>query len=826
MSSPPNSSSSSSNNLSSDSSARARKVSQSEKIKALAQKFEGTEPTQGQSSKNRRTSLPPQSHPSSRAPPRDQPSRRVTGPVPTSNTAQKVDSREERVRGGDGEGEQSKLIMSPLSQMDWTPRSNKAPEDPKSSRNGGSRSDTSKGTSKLEEGKGKSVEKASSSSTSSSSRPTSIPPPPPSSSSSNNISKPTSILSREERKNQTEMELKNSSSSAKDHQRPTLQLLTTTPIQPAVTAKPLLVQKHARGQNSPSSPNQDQDSASNEKVKVMEKSREKININEPTAANVVPPSVRIVNAKPSPALGNLPLEVPLPQTSSRNGIGKSEGEKEAGSIKLPPPTSSDSGNGKKKSDDADRNGKKGNQGSRPHEHRDAPKSESSKSIHHPHRPQLPSPSSPSMPIPIPDEPRSSIPSSRDSQRSSQPPSRSVPPSKSVEEDHHPLSPTSPSDSPQTNDPFSDGNQENGTRRSNQSGRKSTDPFRDPASGGTERRGRDSKDQDHESEDDDDDDEEKEKQPFFSNPVNGPASSLPSFNSGSPSEIPSNVGSSISTRLPLDSKPVAAASVFKSSAPPLHLPALERYLSDPFKFSEPYFSDPAILCTEEERALFGYDAQDGPRNLSPRKKKSSWFGNGSKVEIAGGQFEAPKLAMNFKPKSNGKNQSQVEDQDQDEEEDDEEEKGLMSQEKNQDGEKDQINSPVMDEKEHQSLNVLAKSDHSSSNSPNRPSAVTQESGLSVPTIGDVTVSAGIPSSLSTASNPLSRMECFPPLMLLKETSLVELKSNAVGPRAPPGGILGSIPPIGSILGTIIDTIIGAEGESIEAIRTRSSLMDRH
>lgn len=820
MSSPPNSSSSSSNNLNSDPSARARKVSQSEKIKALAQKFEGADPSQGQSSKNRRTSLPPQSDPSSRAPLNNQPSRRVTGPVPTSGTAQKVDSREERVRGGDGEGEQSKLIMSPLSQMDWTPRSNKAPEDPKSSRNGGSRFDTSKGTSKLEEAKGKSVEKASSSSTtpqrvqSSSSRPTSIPPLSSSSSSSNNISKPTSILSREERKNQTEMELKNSSSSAKDHQRPTLQLLTTTPIPPAVTAKPLLVQKHARGQNSPSSPNQDQASTSNEKAKVMEKSREKININEPTAANVVPPSVRIVNAKPSPALGNLPLEVPLPQTSSRNGLGKSEEGKKAGSVKLPPPTSSDSGNGKKKSDD---DGRKGNQGSRFHEHRDAPKSEPSKSIHHPHRPQLPSPSSPSMGLPTPDEPRFSIPSSkpRDSQRSSQPPSRSVPPSKSVEEDHHPLSPTSPSDSPQTNDPFSDGNQENGTRRSNESGRKSTDPFRDPASGGTERRGRDSKDQDHESDDDADDDEEKEKQPFFSNPVNGPASSLPSFNSGSPSEIPSNAGSSISTRLPLDSKPVAAASVFKSSAPPLHLPALERYLSDPFKFSEPYFSDPAILCTEEERALFGYDTQDGPRNLSPRKKKSSWFGNGSKVEIAGGQFEAPKSAMNFKPKSNGKNQNQIEDQDQDEEEDDEEEKGLMSQEKNQDEEKKGNSSPVMNEKERQSLNVLAKNDPSLSNSPNRPSAVTQESGLSIPTIGDVTVSAGIPSSLSTASNPLSRMECFPPLMLLKETSLVELKSNAVGPRAPPGGILGSIPPIGSILGTIIDTIIGAEGECIRS-----------
>jgi len=355
---------------------------------------------------------------------------------------------------------------------------------------------------------------------------------------------------------------------------------------------------------------------------------------------------------------------------------------------------------------------------------------------------------------------------------------------------------------------------NGTRRSNQSGRKSSDPFRDPRRRGSGPPGKDSKD--HESEDED---EEGEKEPFFSNPVNGPASSLPSFNPHTPSTSHLSGGSRISKTLPQDSKPVAAASVFKSSAAPLYLPALDRYLSDGIKFSEPYFSDPKVLCTDEERALFGYDdTTDGPRNLQSRKKKSSWFGKG-KVEIAGGQFEAPRSAMNFKSKS--PKESKDEDDAREQEDEEGEQKGLLGQENGD--EKYRVASPTLAGEERafdpNFFDALAKNSPDSATRPemdSRPSAVTQDSGLSVPqTVGDVTISTGIPSSLSTASNPLSRQECFPPLMLLKETSLVELKSNAVGPRAPPGGILGKIPPLGSILGTVIDWIIGAEGSSFAA-----------
>ncbi|PWN43949.1 hypothetical protein IE81DRAFT_287997 [Ceraceosorus guamensis] len=100
----------------------------------------------------------------------------------------------------------------------------------------------------------------------------------------------------------------------------------------------------------------------------------------------------------------------------------------------------------------------------------------------------------------------------------------------------------------------------------------------------------------------------------------------------------------------------------------------------------------------------------------------------------------------------------------------------------------------------------------------PSPADGDADLSLtPSTGIVsdTVSLGISSSLSSASKPQTRLEMFPPLMLLKESSLDELKSNAVGPRKPPGGFLAKLPPMGSMISTVVDFIIGMEGSAFAA-----------
>lgn len=57
------------------------------------------------------------------------------------------------------------------------------------------------------------------------------------------------------------------------------------------------------------------------------------------------------------------------------------------------------------------------------------------------------------------------------------------------------------------------------------------------------------------------------------------------------------------------------------------------------------------------------------------------------------------------------------------------------------------------------------------------------------------------------------QIIPPLMLLTApTSLDELKSNAIGPRAPPGGLLGSLPTMQWFLSFVLNYIIGAAGSS--------------
>ena len=218
------------------------------------------------------------------------------------------------------------------------------------------------------------------------------------------------------------------------------------------------------------------------------------------------------------------------------------------------------------------------------------------------------------------------------------------------------------------------------------------------------------------------------------------------------------------------EPIPAATVFAADAKPLHLPMLEEYLSNKTLFDEPFFSDARVLCTETERALYGYDTDDGGdqdgAGDQKKKKKRSKRGKGRYLEAAGGQFAIPKAALRAGAKPRARTN-----------EEEQEEKVLLS---------DQMR-----------------------DEPQRPNMTRNStSDTSVPT-----VSLGIPSNLSTATTPLTRQEMFPPMMLLKDTGLRELKSNAVGPRAPPGGLFAY--PLGSLLGTIIDFTIGMEGSSFAA-----------
>lgn len=66
--------------------------------------------------------------------------------------------------------------------------------------------------------------------------------------------------------------------------------------------------------------------------------------------------------------------------------------------------------------------------------------------------------------------------------------------------------------------------------------------------------------------------------------------------------------------------------------------------------------------------------------------------------------------------------------------------------------------------------------------------------------------------------------LPPLQLLNTTStLNELKSNAVGPRSPASGWLASIPSADTIIGSVLDTLIGVEGSSFAASLFRFGLL---
>ncbi|KAE8230167.1 hypothetical protein CF326_g4839 [Tilletia indica] len=230
-----------------------------------------------------------------------------------------------------------------------------------------------------------------------------------------------------------------------------------------------------------------------------------------------------------------------------------------------------------------------------------------------------------------------------------------------------------------------------------------------------------------------------------------------------------------------SQPVPASLVFSRLAPALNLPALDRYLSRPDIFSSPNFSDPRIRATREEQALFGWDSSSSSKKRERQKKSKKW-------EIAGGQICAS--STSYQPSKDADDRS--------------------------DSFELQVSSsrisktsslPSYDSSRYSALDVKDDDATLTDQRPLLPTTTSFSSGQ--------TESTGVPSQLSSASHPITRQDMFPPLMLLKEHSLDELKSNAVGPRAPPGGFFAVIPPVQSLLGTVTDLLIGVEGSSFAA-----------
>ncbi|KAK0549905.1 hypothetical protein OC845_002888 [Tilletia horrida] len=238
------------------------------------------------------------------------------------------------------------------------------------------------------------------------------------------------------------------------------------------------------------------------------------------------------------------------------------------------------------------------------------------------------------------------------------------------------------------------------------------------------------------------------------------------------------------------KAFPAALVFSRQAPPLSLPALDKHLSRREYAASPRFTDPRRHATQEERLLFGWSDSTSTKGASSKK----WGSSPGVWEIAGGQIctrsESGEVVCT--PKSDG-------------------ELGEESFE---------MSKASTEMKRVTSASTLVGSAPSKSflRDADEGDVSDERPGLpSLPSFDSSgrTESTGVPSQLSSASHPMTRTEMFPPLMLLKEQSLDELKSNAVGPRAPPGGFLANFPTFQSLLGTITDLIIGVEGSSFAA-----------
>lgn len=247
------------------------------------------------------------------------------------------------------------------------------------------------------------------------------------------------------------------------------------------------------------------------------------------------------------------------------------------------------------------------------------------------------------------------------------------------------------------------------------------------------------------------------------------------------------------------KPLPARAVFSRTSPPLHLPVLDRLLADRRYFPPPHFGFSEVSSSPGELALCrvgGSTSDDEKKD----EKASSILGS-SILSVSGRQLQIPasnviaeakvsKRKRWKRPQERGRGAfRRITDNDEDDTED--------------------AKPPVASDSASQvTLHDDVELEHLSSKAPSssRPSA---NSGY-LPSFSD-----GAASALSTDSKPLTRNSMFAPLMLLKTSSLNELKTNAVGPRAPPGGPFSWLPGLSAFLGTILDLLIGVEGSSFAA-----------
>ncbi|PWN18780.1 hypothetical protein BCV69DRAFT_300936 [Microstroma glucosiphilum] len=212
---------------------------------------------------------------------------------------------------------------------------------------------------------------------------------------------------------------------------------------------------------------------------------------------------------------------------------------------------------------------------------------------------------------------------------------------------------------------------------------------------------------------------------------------------------------------LQRKPLPASQVFSASALPLHLPALDNVLNDPHRFPASRFSLPDTTCSAEEHELFGLDEIQGGDKCKARKR--------SKLHIGGRQL---KIAIKEETGGAGSAVSSR--------------RSLVR--------RKGFQALVGEEEE-----AVDDDDRTLSSPANRNIKTSKISSAS--------------SCLTSDTSPAcSDPVVFPPLMLLQTATLRELKSNAVGPRKPPGGILAALPGVQTILSTIIDLIIGVEGST--------------
>lgn len=312
-------------------------------------------------------------------------------------------------------------------------------------------------------------------------------------------------------------------------------------------------------------------------------------------------------------------------------------------------------------------------------------------------------------------------------------------------------------------------------------------------------------------------------------------------------------------------PVSADEVFRRDAAPIHLPALEEYLKNPVIFGEPMFTDSRLVCTAQEKELFELDdspgrdgdaqalassahsvqlpGQSGSRVRMSRHGMSSRTGQ---LEVAGGQINCPALlytssvdtentsktggalrrrrgAVQTTSIPNQVRKSKLRKGSDSDDGDPLLKRHISSGDKRGGDLDDNVDNTMgADGKYHLHLDsdddatLVAEDTAEAEKVASRISARLAESN-NVGSRSDAAgggisqlASEGVSSKLSTHSNPITRKEMFPPLMLLKENNLDELKSNAIGPRKPPGGIWSV-----GWLGIIFDMVIGVEGSTFAA-----------